>query len=158
MWAVPSLGRNKGGALRILVACEESQAVTIELRRLGHEAYSCDIQECSGGGSFVASESGRLGTAEDVVGHDHSFPAVYASFLVWAALVHQRHQRSETPGGCRGFFHEVRKRGLSTDSYRKSHRHHVHEIQKTGSNHTTLAIRAPCNKAHMLVAQRAAAS
>lgn len=35
--------------MRILVACEESQAVTIELRRLGHEAYSCDIQPCSGG-------------------------------------------------------------------------------------------------------------
>lgn len=35
--------------LRVLVACEESQAVTIEMRRLGHEAYSCDIQECSGG-------------------------------------------------------------------------------------------------------------
>ena len=35
--------------MRILVACEESQAVTIELRRLGHEAYSCDIQDCSGG-------------------------------------------------------------------------------------------------------------
>ena len=35
--------------MNILVACEESQAVTIELRRLGHEAYSCDIQECSGG-------------------------------------------------------------------------------------------------------------
>ena len=35
--------------MRILVACEESQAVTIELRRLGHEAYSCDIMECSGG-------------------------------------------------------------------------------------------------------------
>ena len=35
--------------MRILVACEESQAVTIELRRLGHEAYSCDLQECSGG-------------------------------------------------------------------------------------------------------------
>ena len=34
--------------MKILVACEESQAVTIELRRLGHEAYSCDIQECSG--------------------------------------------------------------------------------------------------------------
>ena len=34
--------------MRILVACEESQAVTIELRRLGHEAYSCDIIECSG--------------------------------------------------------------------------------------------------------------
>lgn len=35
--------------MKILVACEESQAVTIELRRLGQEAYSCDIQECSGG-------------------------------------------------------------------------------------------------------------
>ena len=35
--------------MRILVACEESQTVTKELRRLGHEAYSCDIQECSGG-------------------------------------------------------------------------------------------------------------
>ena len=34
---------------KILVACEESQAVTIELRKLGHEAYSCDLYECSGG-------------------------------------------------------------------------------------------------------------
>mgnify|MGYP006991657860 CR=1 FL=1 len=35
--------------MRILVACEESQVVTIEMRRLGHEAYSCDIIDCSGG-------------------------------------------------------------------------------------------------------------
>lgn len=35
--------------MKILVACEESQAVTIELRKLGHEAYSCDLEECSGG-------------------------------------------------------------------------------------------------------------
>ena len=35
--------------MRILVACEESQAVTIAFRELGHEAYSCDIIECSGG-------------------------------------------------------------------------------------------------------------
>jgi len=35
--------------MKILVACEESQAVTIELRKLGHEAYSCDIIEPSGG-------------------------------------------------------------------------------------------------------------
>ena len=35
--------------MKILVACEESQAVTIELRKLGHEAYSCDILPCSGG-------------------------------------------------------------------------------------------------------------
>lgn len=34
---------------KILVACEESQAVTKELRSMGHEAYSCDILDCSGG-------------------------------------------------------------------------------------------------------------
>jgi len=35
--------------MRILVACEESQRVTIELRRRGHEAFSCDLLPCSGG-------------------------------------------------------------------------------------------------------------
>lgn len=33
----------------VLVACEESQAVTMAMRELGINAYSCDIQECSGG-------------------------------------------------------------------------------------------------------------
>ena len=33
----------------VLVACEESQAVTKELRKLGINAYSCDLLECSGG-------------------------------------------------------------------------------------------------------------
>lgn len=35
--------------IRILVACEESQAVTIELRKLGFIAFSCDLLPCSGG-------------------------------------------------------------------------------------------------------------
>lgn len=35
--------------MRVLIACEESQAVVKEFRKLGHEAYSCDIEECSGG-------------------------------------------------------------------------------------------------------------
>lgn len=34
---------------KILIACEESQTVTKEFRRLGHEAYSCDLIPCSGG-------------------------------------------------------------------------------------------------------------
>lgn len=34
---------------RVLVACEESQAVTIALRAVGVEAYSCDTAPCSGG-------------------------------------------------------------------------------------------------------------
>ena len=35
--------------LKVLIACEESQRVCIEFRKLGHEAYSADIQEPSGG-------------------------------------------------------------------------------------------------------------
>lgn len=35
--------------MRVLVACEESQAITKELRELGHEAFSCDLLPCSGG-------------------------------------------------------------------------------------------------------------
>ena len=35
--------------MKILVACEESQAITKELRALGHEAFSCDLLPCSGG-------------------------------------------------------------------------------------------------------------
>ena len=35
--------------MKVLVACEESQRVCIELRRLGNEAFSCDFESCSGG-------------------------------------------------------------------------------------------------------------
>lgn len=35
--------------MKVLVACEESQRVCIAFRKKGHEAYSCDIMECSGG-------------------------------------------------------------------------------------------------------------
>lgn len=35
--------------LRVLAACEESQAVTLAFRNRGHLAYSCDILDCSGG-------------------------------------------------------------------------------------------------------------
>lgn len=35
--------------MKILIACEESQTVCTAFRQRGHEAYSCDVQECSGG-------------------------------------------------------------------------------------------------------------
>jgi hypothetical protein len=34
--------------LKVLIGCEESQRVTIEFRAKGHEAYSCDLIDCSG--------------------------------------------------------------------------------------------------------------
>jgi hypothetical protein len=38
-----------GSEVKVLVACEESQTVCKAFRARGHEAYSCDIQEPSGG-------------------------------------------------------------------------------------------------------------
>ena len=35
--------------MKVLVACEESQVVALAFRKLGHQAYSNDILECSGG-------------------------------------------------------------------------------------------------------------
>jgi len=35
--------------MRVLIACEESQEVCKQFRELGHEAFSCDVQDCSGG-------------------------------------------------------------------------------------------------------------
>lgn len=38
-----------GVKMKVLIACEESQAVCKAFREKGHEAFSCDIQKCSGG-------------------------------------------------------------------------------------------------------------
>lgn len=35
--------------MKVLIACEESQTVCKAFRERGHNAFSCDIQECSGG-------------------------------------------------------------------------------------------------------------
>lgn len=39
---------NAQGNINVLIACEESQAVCVEFRKLGFNAFSCDLQECSG--------------------------------------------------------------------------------------------------------------
>tara|TARA_R110000764_G_scaffold225876_1_gene315555 strand:- start:667 stop:1413 length:747 start_codon:yes stop_codon:yes gene_type:complete len=51
--------------MRILVACEESQAVTKELRKLRHDAYSNDIVECSGGHPEWHIQKGTLEILND---------------------------------------------------------------------------------------------
>lgn len=40
---------NGGEIMKVLVACEESQEVCKAFRKMGHEAFSCDIQPCTGG-------------------------------------------------------------------------------------------------------------
>lgn len=79
--------------MRVLVACEESQAVTIELRELGHEAYSCDIQECSGGipeewrvipqfQDYEASSRGRIRSREREIVYSNGRKRTYKSKIL----------------------------------------------------------------------------
>ena len=57
--------------MRVLVACEESQEVCKAFRARGHEAYSCDVQECSGGASRMAYKGRCTGIIKNALGHDY---------------------------------------------------------------------------------------
>ena len=63
--------------MKVLVACEESQRVCTAFRERGHEAYSCDIQEPSGGhpewrilGDALDAVRGGSVTTMDGVSHE----------------------------------------------------------------------------------------
>lgn len=74
--------------MKILVACEESQAVCIAFRNKGHEAYSCDIQECSGGHpewhiQGDAIKEAYSGKYDMMIGHPPCTYLSYAATSVW---------------------------------------------------------------------------
>lgn len=46
--------------MNVLVACEESQRVCEAFRKRGHNAFSCDIVDCSGGHPRMAFQTGCL--------------------------------------------------------------------------------------------------
>jgi hypothetical protein len=73
--------------MKVLVACEESQVVTIAFREKGHEAYSCDLIPCSGGHPEWHIQDNVLKYLNDgwdmMIGHP---PCTYLSFAanrVW---------------------------------------------------------------------------
>lgn len=102
--------------MNVLVACEESQAVTKELRRLGHRAFSCDLQECSGGhlewhiqsdilpllnGNCTFQTADTHTHTEWAVGHDHCIPAVHRSRGKWGKMVPGKAKGRQTAKGHR---------------------------------------------------------
>lgn len=69
--------------MKVLIACEESQEVCKAFRASGHEAYSCDIQECSGGhpewhimGDALAIINGRC-TFQTMDGEEHEIAGTW---------------------------------------------------------------------------------
>ena len=89
-----SSGR-KEDDMRVLVACEESQRVCIAFRERGHEAYSCDMQDCSGGHPewhikgdvlplldgycYFWDCKGGVAFSEWKMGHNHRTPTMHIS-------------------------------------------------------------------------------
>jgi hypothetical protein len=73
--------------MRVLIACEESQVVCIAFRELGHEAYSCDIQDCSGGHPEWHIKGDVLAHLSDgwdlMIGHPPCTYLSYAATHVW---------------------------------------------------------------------------
>lgn len=111
--------------MRVLIACEESQEVCKAFRALGHEAYSCDIQEPSGGhpewhifGDAVAAlrggadcDNGRNGPRNRRMGFAHCAPALH---IPQQCRGKTPLEKPSTPRGTRheghsgpGSFHEV---------------------------------------------------
>ena len=64
-------GRKRRRRMKVLVACEESQEVCKAFRAKGHEAYSCDIQEPSGGHPEWHILGDCLKAIEGGAGRDH---------------------------------------------------------------------------------------
>lgn len=86
--------------MRILCACEESQAVCLAFREKGHEAYSCDILPCSGG----HPEWHLQGYLEDIIGSGEEWDMIIAfppctyicsSGLHWNKRVPERAEKTE---------------------------------------------------------------
>ena len=76
--------------LKVLVACEESQRVCTAFRQLGHEAYSCDIIEPSGGHPewHIKGDVLEVLNPKDYLG-DFEAPTQYISFKTMDGSYHE---------------------------------------------------------------------
>jgi hypothetical protein len=76
--------------MKVLIACEESQRVCIEFRKLGHEAYSADIQEPSGGHPewHILGDVLEVLNPKDHLG-DFEAPDQYISFKTMNGSYHE---------------------------------------------------------------------
>lgn len=91
--------------MKVLIACEESQAITIEMRKLWIEAYSCDIQECSWWHpewhiKWDAIEEAYSGKYDMMIAHP---PCTYLC-VPWAHYLHTREWRWELMKEWKEFF------------------------------------------------------
>lgn len=150
--------------MRILVACEESQAVTKELRRLGHEAYSCDLIPESGGALRVAYTSGRQAAPQNEMGHDYCPSSVHIpdSLLSYQAVQPRPYHQGQRPGreglGSGKLFLFISECRLPAHCHREPRT--AKALQSTGlhPDHRAVHVRRSVEETHMFMAQGPAAA
>lgn len=158
---------------RLLVACEESQRVTAAFRARGWEAYSCDLQECSGGhpewhilGDCRPLLNGNCefvtmdGTNHSVDSWDMLIAHPPCTFLTNASAVRMRVKGEIVPERYdkmlegREFFHAVCQRKRSANLCRKPGANADLRTAKIYANHSAIRIWASIFKAHLPMAER----
>ena len=128
--------------MNVLIACEESQAVVTAFRARGHNAYSCDIQEPSGGhpewhilGDALEAIKGGTVVTMDGASHDVG---------KWDLLIAHPPCTYLTVSGSRWFNVErygdaaLNRLGYSKDSHREPGWPYVNSMAETGSDHTAV--------------------
>lgn len=137
--------------MKILVACEESQAVTIELRRLGHEAYSCDIIPCSGGHPEWHLQQDVTPLLREKWDMIIAFPPCTHLAVSGARHFAQKRKDGRQQQGIDFFMMFA-----NADCDRESYRHYVERLEKTRSDHTTVDVWRQLLKKHLFVVKRLA--
>ena len=140
--------------MNVLIACEESQEVCKAFRERGHRAFSCDIQECSGGHpewhiqgdvlpllngdcSFVTADTHTHTHTSERVGSDHRSSPMYRPCSVRGKMVSRKAERLPAAESlC--FLHALCPCPLQEDSRRESNRHYVELLQKARSNYSAV--------------------
>ena len=138
--------------MHILVACEESQAVTTELRKLGHTAFSNDLLPCSGGHPewhLLTDTRKCLSLQWDMI---IAFPPLHSLSSVGGGVV-RAEEEGRAPTGSYRLLHGYSKRGLSADCHRKPCGYHVHSVEEARSDNTAVSVRRPVFKENLLVAE-----
>lgn len=164
--------------MKVLVACEESQEVCKAFRALGHEAYSCDIQPCSGGhpewhiqGDVIPIINGDCTfTTMDghthtnrTVGHTDRTSAMYLSdecrgrAAIWCRSPDKRLEPGAQGLGSQGLFYGILQCKRQVNRHRKPGTDVLFSATGTQSNHRTVLFWRSMEKTDMFMADRAAA-
>lgn len=163
--------------MNVLVACEESQAVTIELRKLGHRAFSCDLQECSGGHPEWHIQGDVLplinGNCTFTTADTHTHTARTLGFAACISSLYLSVERWRLPplsaqgrvkpgavqkGTCRQrIFHEVPKRRLRQDRGREPSTNDGLSDAATDAGNPTVDVWTPGNEGNAPLASRTSA-